>query len=469
MLQAGFAATGITPPLGKPIPGLFEPRLAEGIHDDLFARAAVIEDGERCVALVQVDAIAVTRGVVAAARKMAQRLCGIRARDCLIAATHTHSGGPAVGCFSSPGDAEYETFLAAQIASAIAEARRRGKLVHAAAGRGAAEGIAFNRRFVMRDGTHRTHPGKGNPDIVTPAGPEDPAVTVVAFRAPDAAEPLGCVVHFACHATHMNGVRYSADYPAWIVDTLRRFYGPAFGVVFLNGACGDVTQVDNRSLRPPEFGAAWARRTGVGVGAEALKTLERLDTYSDASIDALSSRARLPIRAISADAISAARALLMRGSPSPRGGGVFDAALFRKGVRGKGRMASSREVDALFAHELLAVAERRRVSPIVSAEVQGIRIKDLFIWGVPGELFQAFARYVEERLPFPSVCCVELANGFVGYICTPEALAKGGYEGRTARSSQLDETAGARVAAQALSLGRKLYARMPTGGAAAKE
>ena len=83
--------------------------------------------------------------------------------------------------------------------------------------------------------------------------------------------PVGAVVHFACHATHMNGLLYSADYVKWVVDTVRAVYGPAFGAVFLNGACGDVTQVDNRSPRPLEMGPYWAERSGRCVGGAAVQ------------------------------------------------------------------------------------------------------------------------------------------------------------------------------------------------------
>ena len=48
---------------------------------------------------------------------------------------------------------------------------------------------------------------------------------------------------------------------------------PDATVVFLNGACGDITQVDNLSLQEFEFGEKWARRIGHKVGAEVLKVL----------------------------------------------------------------------------------------------------------------------------------------------------------------------------------------------------
>jgi len=55
-------------------------------------------------------------------------------------------------------------------------------------------------------------------------------------------------------------------------------------------------------------------------------------------------------------------------------------------------------------------------------------------------------------------CCVELANGYNGYICTPEAFAGGGYEVRTARSSFLESHAGDRVVAGAKRLAGRMFA-----------
>jgi hypothetical protein len=55
------------------------------------------------------------------------------------------------------------------------EAHARLAPARAAFAREREQRLAFNRRFWMKDGTQATHPGKGNPDIVKPAGPVDPA------------------------------------------------------------------------------------------------------------------------------------------------------------------------------------------------------------------------------------------------------------------------------------------------------
>ncbi|MGI6458735.1 MAG: hypothetical protein ACOX5J_01345 [Candidatus Hydrogenedentales bacterium] len=420
-MKAGFASRCITPLLGKEIPGLFEQRFAQGIHDDLFVRAAVIDDGEKCIALVQCDAIKISAAMTARARKAAESLCGIPGRYCFLSATHTHSGGPVFGSFLSEADAAYQEFIADQAAHAIAEAHRLRQAVVAGTGASLAEGVAFNRRFIMKDGSQLTHPGKMNPDIERPAGPADPTVTVVAFRPDGEAEPIGAIVHFACHATHMNGLLYSADYPKYIVDTLRAVYGENFGVVYLNGACGDVTQVDNQSPRPAEFGEYWCKRTGRAVGAAALQALARMDYFSQASVDASSRSLLAPIRVATPQQVRAARERLRTHALDPQ------------------------DIETIYAHCLLRVEKMRKARPKERLEILGLRIADACFWGVPGEFFQEFAMNVRKTSEFPHICCVELANGYFGYICTEEAFAGGGYEIRTAPSSYLVEDTGRRI------------------------
>lgn len=435
MLNVGFACTTITPPLGREIPGLFGKRFANAVEDELHARAVFVSNGHTRLALVQVDCIALPEAVVRAVRKEANRLCGIAGDSCLVAATHTHSGGPMVGCLLSDEDAEYQAYAASQIASAVAKACALQRPACIATEESTAPGVAFNRRFKLRDGSTATHPGKLHPDIVAPAGPEDPTVTVLGFRSPDETVPFGAIVHFACHATHMNGLGYSADYPRWIIDTLRAVYGPQFGVVFLNGASGDVTQVDNRSDRPYEFGPYWCRRTGEAVGAAAIQALAKADYFSDATLDVFGSRIRVPIRSVEPRERQEARKRLGKAVPAED------------------------DIEAIYARELLLVDALRRRTPQWAIEIQAVRLADAALWTVPAELFQAFAERIRESSLFPHLLCVTLANGYAGYVCTPDAFAAGGYENRTARSSLLVPEAGDRIVQAVGRLLGRLYER----------
>jgi hypothetical protein len=132
----------------------------------------------------------------------------------------------------------------------------------------------------------------------------------------------------------------------------------------------------------------------------------------------------------------------------------------RKAARGllKTRRPTAEDVETIYARELLEVEKMRREKAVRRLEIMGVRIADALFWGVPAEFFQSFALEVQSASPFAHTCCVELANGYNGYICAADAFAGGGYEIRTARSSFLDPEAGGRVAAAAGRLASRMFA-----------
>ena len=290
-MKAGFFETDITPIIGMERPGTYHKTYWSAIHDPLKVRAGVFDDGQERVALVGVDTCIITDATIAKARRQIKSRCGLKASSVMIAASHTHAGGPLWGLrpemlkgapklirdlalvHSVAIDPLYEEWVVGQIVTAVNEADRRKEKVAFSVGSGQESVAASNRRFRMRSGRTVTHPGKGHADIAEPAGPIDPEVGVLAAWRPDGSL-LGCVVNYACHGTTMqSGGAVTADWVYYLQRTVRGVMGEEAVVVFLNGACGDVTQVDNLSLREFEVGEHWARHVGTRVGAEALKVL----------------------------------------------------------------------------------------------------------------------------------------------------------------------------------------------------
>jgi neutral ceramidase len=271
-VRAGFHTADITPALGMEKPGGYGKSYVQQIHDPLKVRAAVFEHEGTTLAFVGVDTcdLPLANRYVGDVRQMIERQCGIPVGNVMLGASHTHSGGPLswfelsafagapelvrtlVRDHSTNPDPLYLDWVQRQIVTAVSEAQRQRVEVRLSVGSGREEESAFNRRFTMANGRVYTHPGKGNPDIVAPAGPIDPEVGVLAAWT-GADELLGCVVTFGCHCTTFSG-GVSADYVSYLEQTAQGVMGRQAGVVFLQGASGDVTQVDNRSLRPSEHG-----------------------------------------------------------------------------------------------------------------------------------------------------------------------------------------------------------------------
>jgi hypothetical protein len=73
----------------------------------------------------------------------------------------------------------------------------------------------------------------------------------------------------------------------------------------------------------------------------------------------------------------------------------------------------------------------------VELQLQVIRIGDLAIAAIPCEVFAEIGLAIKKKSPFQPTCVVSLANGYNGYLPTPEHHALGGYETWRARSSYL--------------------------------
>lgn len=422
MLQVGFGVADITPKPGMGMPGGFQPRKGNGVRDPLIASACVIHDGTTSVALVGLDTIAIDGATVARARETIARATKIPGANVLVGSSHTHSGGPAASLPGDPGEPEYDAMLVRGIVDAVTAGWNALHESELGIGTGRAEGLAFNRRFLMRDGREITHPGKpGTPhhaEIVRPAGPDDPDVGVLAARGADGSL-AGLVVHFTCHSTVVGGDQFSPDYAGYWRKHLKQRYGETLPVVFLLGACGDVTQVDNTSTAN-EFGPDYADMMGQALAAETIRTLGRLAWRKEAPLAVAGETASCAIR------------------PEP------DAEA-EKPPYGLGSAW-----DEEYARERRLVAEERARTPVLPCEVQALRIGPLGIATNGSEYFCDFGLRIKACSPLRPTWVVSLANEYIGYVPTPQAFVAGGYEPRTARSSKLAPDSGQKLLAAAV-------------------
>ncbi|MGH9693084.1 MAG: neutral/alkaline non-lysosomal ceramidase N-terminal domain-containing protein, partial [Bryobacteraceae bacterium] len=92
-LRVGVHSEIITPPLGSQMAG-FAARggVAQGVHDDLHARALVVDDGTTIAALISVEIIGIDRELADRVREEICLRTGIPAAHVVISATHTHCG-----------------------------------------------------------------------------------------------------------------------------------------------------------------------------------------------------------------------------------------------------------------------------------------------------------------------------------------------------------------------------------------
>ena len=287
-VKAGFAERDITPAIGMEKPGGYGKSYNKYLHDPCKVRAVVFDDGKKRIALVGIDALVIRRVNVENVRKRVQEMCGIEPGSVLIGASHSHSSGPTgmilpggfdqAGEFvqelayvkSSNADAGYLEEVERRLVDVIVAADGKKTEVEVGFASGNEPNVSFNRRFRMKNGQTHTHPRYGNPNMLEPAGPIDPEVGVIGVWDKKSGEILGCVLNFACHATTSPG-GISANYPWYLEKVIKDVMGDKIVTVFLNGASGDITQVDNQTPYVMKSGEGMAKIVGGSVAAEALK------------------------------------------------------------------------------------------------------------------------------------------------------------------------------------------------------
>jgi hypothetical protein len=415
--KAGFGSADITPEPGAQMPGGFRPNLSKSVRDPLFAVAAVVTDGTTPVAIVGIDALFIGKHTVREARAAIEKSTGIPPANVLVGASHTHTGGPIMDCLGSDEDPAYSARVAKAISKAVEDAWKALEPCEIGVVSGKEDTISYNRRFLMKDGREITHPGKPgtkfHDQIVRVAGPIDPEVGVLAARRPGGAV-FGVVVNFACHATVIGGPGYSADYIGFLRKHLRLRYGEAVQVAFLTGTSGDITQVDNLSPGR-EFGPEHSEMMGRKLAAEAERALSRASWLRQLTTAATSETVKLAIR------------------PEP------DA------VREKPDFGLGSQPDDVFAAERTKVAAERSVFPEIDAEIQALRVGPLGIATTGAEYFCEYGLRIKAASPHKPTWVVAYANDYIGYVATANAMAAGGYECRTARSSKLSWDSGQRI------------------------
>jgi hypothetical protein len=384
--------------------GYYHDRKADDIHDDLFAHALVIGKGGSCAAIVVCDLIGLEKELASTARELAARRTGIPADSILICCTHTHTG-PVLSRRRGrimARDEAYTEVLVRRIADSVCLACKRSQDANLHVGIGQVEGINFNRRYWMKDGTLRTNPPFQSPDIVRPAGPTDPQLGVLHASGKDS-RALAILTNYALHADEVGGTAICADYQGVANRLLKAVLGPDCAVLCTNGCCGDINHFD--VSRPgPQSGMRFADRSGAALAGEVLKRLPDL----------------VPVAAGQPYVISATVEAALR-VPSPE-----EVAWANEAAGQELRGFDQAGLDVVRAHRILALWELGLTAMPLTVYV--LAIGDFALVGLPGEIFVELGLAIKSHSPFPYTFVAELCNDSVGYVPTHNAYQEGGYE-----------------------------------------
>jgi neutral ceramidase len=432
--RMGAATAKITPPVGSIMGNSYGITVSEGVHDDLYSKALVFERAGVKTAFIALDLISLPHELVASTREMITRLTGIPGSNIIMTATHVHAGPQmnplfweSVGGIPKQKSEAYLKDLPGAISESVELAENKLQPVRASVGTFQENSINFNRRFLMKDGSFKTNPGRLNDNSVRPMGPVDPELSVVLFESLDS-QPVAILVNFALHVAVVGGNHFSADFPGTVSALLGEVYGQELVTVFTNGTSGNVNHID--VMQPDQLNSyEESARIGTILAGNVLKTLSSLQQISLNSLQVHTERVELPVPVIPPGEEKWAQEIMKQygKSESPpfndvvRAWRILDLVELSSGVR----YASTTTVPLV------------KGGGALSSEIQVLAIgNELALVGFPGDAFVELGLAIKLNSPFRfTIVNEQSGNGSISYVPNRKAFPEGGYEVLSARFS----------------------------------
>jgi hypothetical protein len=443
------------------------------VKDRLFAKALVVSDGATTLVIVAMDVTAiggraisqgllpdVSEDFLPTLRARVEAELGIAGANVMVNASHTHPPGRMLCDDAAQLD---RTFDAIRRAAA-------GMIdVRVGSGVGREDRISINRTLRLKDGRNWTirHANSCPPDRdVERVGPVDADIGILRFDWLDG-RPLAVLYNFACHLLWGDPHnQVSANFPGVASRVIEESLGGDVTAIFLQGAAGDVVDVEFKSFERPRDVEAFGNMLGLsalraireietgpadlGIAAAELALPRRNDIpervaelrrHQETLLDGIRStslnfegfvplylkyllRPESPIdysyrylqsAAIGSDAFTAMDAVNRR-----------NVEKYLQNIRAMEELARVREnLATLEKHQQLNDASG---SPTVHAAVQAVRIGDCVIVAAPLEVLTEVGLNVKRESRFAKTFIAGFSNGYLHYGPPADAYSRGGYE-----------------------------------------
>lgn len=414
-MKAGVSKVNITPPIGVELSGFVaRQQPSTGIHDDLYAKALVFDDGNDRTALVCCDIVGLSRESVSKIRQLVQKSSGISPKNVMIACTHTHSG-PATLWLRNCGDMDnaWMDILYRYIAGAVTIACNNLEDARIGFGAGTVH-LGIDRRAGLHPDAEE--PGIADSDALL--GKEssivkkkprwaDPELAVLKVEGMDG-RLIGALLNYSCHPVVMasQNRHISADYPGVATRFVERSFGENAVALFANKACGDAN--------PVVTGGTFSdlERLGTMLGAEAVQVLTSISGEPAGTISVASKEITLSYNHFELDYVRSEKETWKKKLSE---------------IKEPGPEERSTRAMVWWAEDTLRMLESGKAPASFETEIQAIKIGPAILAGVGGELFSEIGRILRQKCG-PETFILGYTNDMIGYIPTAEAFGEGGYE-----------------------------------------
>lgn len=405
-LNAGFARVKITPPDGTPMTGFSDhdgnPSGSRGVHDDLYARALYLTQGQTGVFIIGLDLFALSREEADRFRGALGRALGLAPDEIFLNTSHTHSG-PKTGSWRyASADPLYLERLEKTIISAASTARNSARPASLFSGTGVTK-LPMSQRLKTPAGTVDFRPN--------PSGTVCNTLPVLLVKGDDG-KPICLLFSAACHPSTVRGEgindQISSDYPGAAAAKLDAWLGAPVSF-FLQGAGGDA--------KPGLLGTGgteWRNGTWADVDAAG--------TALAAEVRGVIAKGLAPVE----PGLKTASVLMEFPLAASPGRSGFEEVLRNP----KAHTERAPEVMKLWAKEQLARISRGDAPlPSVGITLHGIRLgTGLRIVGIEAEPVGALGNLMEKFYAGGVVFPLGYTDGARMYLPATPMLSEGGYE-----------------------------------------
>jgi neutral ceramidase len=372
ILKAGVSRINITPSEPVRMSG-YAARTEpfKGVHDDLFASAVVFENSTTKACVITADVIGFSNEFVDETRKMIEKETGIPEMNILIMAVHNH-GGPRTRAYGEEPTENEKAYVISLQGKMVKLAMESNEKLQPVK-IGVARGICkmnVNRRARHAEGG--VWLGRN------PAGVCDQEVSVI--RLDDlSGKTIGLMVNWPCHATTGGQENYmiTGDWPGAAARELEKSFPDAV-VLMSAGASGDINPIygPNTSFNDIEA-------IGQTLAAEVITICEQTVSY--------------PMK---------------------------DLEVSNQVIKAEGKKPGESRMPNVALEP----------GPEVDIRVSSLKIGNILIAGISGELMNEIGLRIKEESPFKNTFVYTHCNGNSGYLCTDVSYKEGGYEPMVSRT-----------------------------------
>ena len=383
IFRAAVVKTDITPDQPKMLLG-YNARQSTGVHDRIYHRIVVLDDGITQFVLVSSDICVISPSEYDHVASLLLRRFGVAPENFWWSLTHTHSA-PEVGVpglpevfmgdrYKHPVDTAYTSFVEQRLIEGVEQARKN--LVKARLGAGWGHSNAnINRRGIDVNGKASLG--------MDPDGPVDRRIGLIRIDKEDGT-PLVLLSNYAVHGTALNAanLQISADVPGVVSEYVEEKTGAP--MLFINGAAGNLAPIYSTYPNPS---SAHLSQFRVLLGDKILEANRQITATTD------------KVRLFAGKTIIETPRKENLSWPSDLGNYTRD-------------IGSDKHLIKLPARFL-------KIND------------DIAIWSLPVELFCEVSNEIRDRSPYAYTFYYGYTNGWLGYLPSASEFKHGGYEVET--------------------------------------